>query len=72
MMDFTKTYFIMYMKGFSVSLTSPGLWAACASAARRRHEGWLENCSGNKKLEAAESERESQIPIKETTKYSRG
>lgn len=53
MMDFTKTYFIMYMKGFYVILTSPGLWAACASAARRRYEGWLENCSGNKKLEAA-------------------
>lgn len=53
MMDFIKTYFIMYMKGFYVILTSPGLWAACASAARRRYEGWLENGSGNKKLEAA-------------------
>lgn len=53
MMDFTKIYFIMYMKGFSVRLTSPGLWAACASAARRQYEGWLENGSGNKKLEAA-------------------
>ena len=52
----------------SVRLTSPGLWAVYVPAARWRCRRWLEGCSGSRKPETAESERESQTPAIERNK----